>query len=812
MYAQIVFPKGLNKALTYLVPDHLRKDMKVGQRVLAPLEKRELLGFVVSLSTEKTFLNLKPILSILDKEPVFSKGVLSLCGWVSEYYFSSLGECLQACLPPQLCTQTQLWIRLSPTFDEKGTEKLSLEEKRIVELLKDRGELRVLSLKRKIKKEKIENLLKNLQGEKILQLFYRLPEIRTKIKADKFYSLKKPQGSEDTDKYYQKKVTILERKAPKQASFFRMLLKRGEVSPKEFLSISKSPHRILKSMEEKDLVGVVLKKKDKETFQHSGLSRNLPLSSSQKKVCEEIKNAIDQGVHGVFLLFGDSSSERERVYLEAIRMVSKKDKSALVLVPEISQMPKTQKFFESSLGEKVACLHSKLSSAERFREWERIKKGEMKVVVGTRSSVFAPLSNLGVIVVDEEQDPSFKQEDQNPRYHARDVAVMRTKIESCVTILGSATPSMESFFNAQKKKYTLLQLQPDESRSFLQVRIVDMRKERRKGNLGCFSEKLKKLLADNFKRNRKALLFLNRRGYSKVVKCQDCGYVFKCPSCNISLTYHLAFGSFKCHFCGYVESPRSLCPACKSFKLSYKGFGIEKIEEEIKEYHPQILLGRMDSDSVGGSPLKISSFFNHKKYNLILGTQMIKKDFDFPDVGLVGVVSADFGLDFPDFRAREKTFQLLSQIIEKAKREGDVVIQTYYPSDPAIMSACSKNFSNFFSKEITLREELGYPPFTHLVSIKFSGVDLSEVKKISDSFGKALKKKFRSEKIEEKRILGPAPAFRFRLKGKYNYQILLKAKPLKKVLRLVKSCFGDKSFKRKKSVRISVNVDPLEVA
>ncbi len=830
MYAQIVFPKGLDKTLTYLVPESFEKDIKVGQRVLVPLEKRTLSGFVVGISSKSDVQKLKSIVSILEFEPVFSKEILSLCEWVSEYYFCSLRECLKATLPSQLSAQTKSWVKLNSSKDKIKPEKVSLKEKKILELLEEKNQMTVSSLKKKLKEQKIYHTLKSLQEKKLIHLFYayasrdKIPKFKARIKKEIFYVLKKPDGLEDVVKYFEEKISVLEKKAPKQASCLKILLKGGEISQKELKTTSNSTNRILKKLEEKNLVEAILKEENKSLDAFAkrpelfDFATDFDLDSSQKEVCEKIKDAIDQNIHKVFLLFGDRTSEKTKIYLKIVKEVLKKGKSALVLVPEITLTPKTILFFKSYLGKNIGCLHSKLSLSERFTEWERIKNGEVRVVVGPRSAVFAPLTNLGLIVVDDEHDPSFKQEDQNPRYNARDVAVMRAKINNCVAILGSAIPSVESFFNAQKKKYTLLQLQTEDyMRSFPQVKIVDMRKEREGGNFGYFSKKLSQLLEENIKKNQKVILFLNRRGFSKVVKCQDCGYVFRCPNCDISLTFHLADRSFRCHYCGYIGSPQNLCPACKSFKLSYKGVGIERIEEEIKKYHPQILLGRIDSDTIKSSHLKTLSDFGEsldayaKKFDLLLGTQMIIKSLELPDISLVGVISADFGLDFPDFRAREKTFQLLFQMIEKAKRNGEVIIQTYYPSDWAIKSVSEKNFSKFFANEIKLREELDYPPFTHLILIKFSGENHLEVKKVSQSFGKILKKRFISEKISEKRILGPALAFKFRLKGKSRYQILVKAKSLKKILKLLRSAFEDRSFKRKKSIRISVNVDPLEI-
>ena len=447
-----------------------------------------------------------------------------------------------------------------------------------------------------------------------------------------------------------------------------------------------------------------------------------------------------------------------------------------------------------------------------------MRSGELPIVVGARSAVFSPFQNLGMIVVDEEHVPSYKQDDPAPRYNARDVAVMRARLNGAVVILGSATPSLESYYNAQRGKYALCQLKERVAKQKLpNVKIVDLTQERKEGNRNFLSSRLRTLLQDRMDKGEQALLFLNRRGFSTFVKCQDCGHIEKCPHCDITLTFHRTDFSLRCHYCGYHKSAPDLCPNCQGHRFMYKGAGTQKIEEELKEHLPKALMERMDLDTTvkKGAHKKLLSDFGKKKFGVLLGTQMITKGLDFPDVTLVGVISADTGLDLPDFRSKERTFQLLTQVAGRAgrgKREGEVVVQTYYPQDWTIKLAASHDFEEFYLKELEQRRELGYPPFNHLILVVFSGKSLRKVTSCAQNFSSTLKRRMKSGRQKRAEILGPAPAPLSKIKNQYRWQLLIKTKSINSISGLIRKILEEeKNAKKKEAVRITVNVDPMDM-
>lgn len=821
MYAQIALPLPLKKILTYKVPEKWEGEIKLGQSVKVPLESRRIMGWLVGLSFKTDLTKVKEITQILDSEPVFSEELLSLCRWISEYYFCSWGEVLKAALPGRFDSKNILWMRRIHSFQLNNDENLSPNQKEILKSLEQKKGLKVSSLKKILGKKDVHSDLRSLERKGAIQIYYKEEPPRIKIKYEKIVQLKDFDNSEERINHLEEKIKTIEKKFSSQAEALRILLNNnGEMKLKDLKAIKKNIGAALKKLEKKGWIEIICREQIRKPMLGFDFQKNwdFELNSEQKKVVSLIGEALKEKRYRTFLLYGVTGSGKTKVYLEAIKEALACGKRALVLVPEISLTPQTIYFFQSSLDKKIGCLHSRLSSGERFDTWRRIKRGEFDVVVGPRSAIFAPLDNLGLIVVDEEHDSSFKQQDQNPRYNARDVAVMRGKLNEAVVILGSATPSLESFYNAQKGpdqpgKYTLCQLEKRvEGKPLPEVKIVDMKKEREGGNFTPFSRELLSSMEKELSKNQQVILFLNRRGFSRIVKCQDCGFVYRCPNCNISLVFHLKDLTLRCHYCNYKMKPSSICPQCQSFRFSYKGIGTEKIEEDVKKYFLGVRLGRMDRDTTRkkDAHFKILSDFSQKNFNLLLGTQMITKGLDFPDVTLVGVLSADFNIDFPDFRSKERTFQLLTQVAGRAGRgeqEGEVLIQTYYPDDWAIKLSAEQNYLDFYTKEIAERKNLFYPPFSHLILIQFIGENLNKVIELSDAFGKALKGK----RLTQTQILGPAPAPLAFLKRKNRWQILMKTKRLKHALKTIDLILEGKIFKSAGSVRIGIDVDPVGI-
>ncbi|KPK74766.1 MAG: primosomal protein N', partial [candidate division Zixibacteria bacterium SM23_73] len=576
----------------------------------------------------------------------------------------------------------------------------------------------------------------------------------------------------------------------------------------------------LKGLEKTGLIEFVSVEKIRESDWALDLPETRPVSlnEDQEEILENIKEALDKQVYSPFLIHGVTGSGKTQVYIEAIREVLKDGKQALILVPEISLTSQIISRFKANFGEKVGCLHSRMSAGERFDTWRRVRNGELPVVVGARSAVFSPFQNLGLIVVDEEHVPSYKQDDPAPRYNARDVAVMRAKLNDAAVILGSATPGLESYHNAQQGKYVLCQLKERvEKQKLPHVKVVDLAQERKNGNMSFLSSDLSSLLQDRMDKGEQVLLFLNRRGFSTFVKCQDCGYVEKCPRCDITLTFHRTDFSLRCHYCNYQKKAPDLCPKCESYRFTYRGAGTQKIEEELKKSFPKALMERMDLDTTlkKGAHKRLLSDFGRKKFGILVGTQMITKGLDFPDVTLVGVISADLGLDLPDFRSKERTFQLLAQVAGRAgrgKREGEVVVQTYYPKEWTIKLAASHDFEKFYRKELEQREELGYPPFNHLILVVFSSKSLRRVTACAQSFSSVLERSVKSVKQKSVGILGPAPAPLSKIKNQHRWQLLVKTKNIITVTSLIRKILEDeKNAKKKKEVRITVNVDPMDM-
>ena len=548
---------------------------------------------------------------------------------------------------------------------------------------------------------------------------------------------------------------------------------------------------------------------------HAGMkllrTRPFRLMAEQQAALERITESMDREKAGVVLLHGVTGSGKTEVYLQAIQHALDQGRGAVVLVPEISLTPQTVDRFRSRFGNCVAVLHSSLSDGERHDEWHRIRNGEARIAIGARSALFAPIENPGLIVVDEEHEPTYKQ-DESPRYNARDVAVMRGRLENCCVVLGSATPSLESFNNVIEKRYLLAEmLQRVDDRAMPLMRVVDMRIEAEKeGRPHIFSRELVQGIYDRLDRREQVILFLNRRGFSSSLQCEQCGYVAGCTACSISMTYHKRTHRLLCHVCGAEENVPACCPDCGDPEFRYAGMGTEKIEEVLEQLCPKARVARMDSDTMRrkDSYRKVLDAFRLGRIDILLGTQMIAKGLDFPNVTLVGVLYADMSLHVPDFRAGERTFQLLTQVAGRSGRgekAGEVIIQTYTPHHAAVQAARDLDYDGFCSEDLSFRRELSYPPYTHLVLLTFKGSSEMEVKEIAEGFFA------RIERILPETVLHspPLPAPLARAKGYYRYQIMLRCEHTVKMTKPIRHVLT--SFRLPKGVTCTVDVDALSL-
>lgn len=547
--------------------------------------------------------------------------------------------------------------------------------------------------------------------------------------------------------------------------------------------------------------------KSEEDFPPSSPHR---LTAEQAKALKEISETVESNKFRTFLLHGITASGKTEIYLQSIDLVLKKGKSAIVLVPEISLTPQTVERFVSRFGDRVAVIHSKLTPAKKFLEWKKIKESRAQIVVGARSAIFSPMDNLGVIIVDEEHETTYKQDDV-PRYHARDVAEERARLNSCPLILGSATPSLESYYKAKRGDYKLIKMTKRiEERLLPKVKIVDMRMElATRKKIAIFSKVLLDAIERTLQNKKQAIIFLNRRGFSTFINCKHCGLVLKCKRCETVMVYHFEEKKLICHYCNYRTEPPDICPKCRSSYIRYFGLGTERVESEISHNFPHLHIARMDSDTTAkaGSHDRILGQFKTGDVSLLVGTQMIAKGLDFPQVTLVGVVSADVTLNIPDFRSSERTFNLLTQVGGRAGRGadgGEVIIQTYAPSHYAILAAAKHDYEKFYQEEIVARKELLFPPFINLVKITVRARNDDLASRVATELAESIKKN-----SDDVKVAGPAPAPISRIRGYFRYNILLKGKERLVMCELLKKVLG--GFRKPHGVLIAVDVDPVSM-
>lgn len=745
----------------YMIPEKWEKIIFPGMRVIVPFGPRKVQGFVIELKEESTFSSLKPIHSILDVTPVLNKELLELGFWLTESTLCFAISAFQAMLPAAMKVKYEKEIHLTTDFHniDVGIQHLfknkplvtwkEIEESSSLQIFQkeiQKGHLEVFyKITDRARRKMVKSVALNVDQEELAQLMADLPVKSGKQRGILEYFSNHPEPIPLSQLAAMLNITI---------SPIKTLIKKN----------------ILMEIEQEVYRDPFLDKSFEKT-------KSLPLSSDQQKALDPILESIEMGVHETLLLYGVTGSGKTEVYLQAIESVLKKGKEAIVLVPEISLTPQMVKRFKGRFGSLVAVLHSGLAIGEKYDEWRKIQRKEVSVVVGARSAIFAPFENLGIIIMDEEHETSYKQE-ENPRYHAKDVAIKRGSSHSCPVVLGSATPSLESFARAKKGVFKQLTLQKRiNDQALPSVDIIDMREEMRNGNRTMFSGKLLEKLKERMEKGEQSVLFLNKRGHSSFVMCRDCGFVVNCPHCDISLTYHRMNHLLKCHYCGYEQPAVRTCPDCGSEHIRFFGTGTQKVEEEITKVMPEARVIRMDVDTTRrkGAHEKLLTAFEEKKADILLGTQMIAKGLDIPNVTLVGVLAADTMLHLPDFRASEKTFQLLTQVSGRAGRHklaGEVIIQSYTPDHYSVVLASMHDFDSFYQKEMMLRKMSGYPPFYYLALVSVSHPDLQKVVEITEKITNFIRSRLSSSSV----ILGPVASVIPRINDRYRYQCMIKYK------------------------------------
>lgn len=599
-------------------------------------------------------------------------------------------------------------------------------------------------------------------------------------------------------------------KSEKHIRVLKFLEENDGIYISDLEAITEVSKSIFKTLEKNGYVEILEKQIERNPFIHKNIEKDEPkkLNEEQKKCFDSIAFCIDNNEFSKHLIYGITGSGKTEIYLQLISKVIEEGKSAIVLVPEISLTPQMVDRFLARFGNIVAVLHSKLSIGERYDEWQKIVKGDSKIVIGARSAIFAPVENLGIIIIDEEHDMSYKS-DSTPRYNAKDLAKYIAEKNNCPLVLGSATPEINTMYLAKNNDISMYTLTKRANNAKLpDVEIVDLRNELALGNRSMLSFKLQNEIEKNLKNKKQTILFLNRRGYSTFIMCRECGYVAKCKNCNISLTYHMRENKLKCHYCGFETSVIKECPECGSEKVKYFGTGTQKLEDEIHKLYPEASTIRMDIDTVSkkNSHEEILDKFKNENIDILIGTQMVVKGHHFPNVTLVGVVTADGSLNLDDYRAVEKTFQTLVQVAGRSGREekGKVIIQTYNPDHYAIIDSQKQDYDLFYNQEIELRKMLNYPPFCDIILIRFSGKDLQKIQKVSD----LVYKKIKSVKDENINIYKPVASPIDKIKNKYRWRIIVKCKLTSKVLDIINYGIEDERIKKCKETSIVVDINP----
>ncbi|WP_078554770.1 primosomal protein N' [Alkalihalobacterium alkalicellulosilyticum] len=763
MIAKVIvdIPTGqTDRFFDYLIPEKWEGTIEPGMRVVVPFGPRNIQGFVVAITEESAqTMKLKEIKEILDVTPVLTEELLQLGHWLKETILCFLITAYQVMLPSAMRTTVNKQLHL---LDSNG---LSTE---LSTYFADNKAIKWEEISEQLNLVKeVRHAVKNGQ----IEVIYSVKEKGQK-KKEKVVKLEK------TKEELQDIINDIGNRAAKQKAVLSFFLEHNkEIASSTLIEKTKSSRAIINTLITKNILTEREVEVYRDPFSHLEFKKTEPLllTTAQQEVIHPILSAIEMEHHQTFLLHGVTGSGKTEVYLQSIAEVLNKGKEAIVLVPEISLTPQMVHRFKGRFGSEVAVLHSGLSTGEKYDEWRKIHRGQVRVVVGARSAIFAPLTDIGIIIIDEEHEGSYKQED-NPRYHARDVAIKRGEYHKCPVVLGSATPSLESFARANKNRYMLLPLLERVNQTALPpVEIIDMREELRGGNRSMFSTSLFEKMQDRLEKKEQIVLFLNRRGYSTFVMCRDCGYVAQCQHCDISLTYHQTNHKLKCHYCGFEENMITTCQSCGSEHVRFFGTGTQKVEEELGKLLPHARVIRMDVDTTRrkGSHEKLLDSFAEGKGDILLGTQMIAKGLDFPNITLVGVLAADSMLHIPDFRSSERTFQLLTQVSGRAGRHqlpGEVVVQTYTPEHYSIELVKEHDYLAFYQQEMMIRKRGGYPPYYFMALINITHKELVKVIQVTEKVANFL----RARLSQDAQILGPVSSPISRMKDKYRYQCIIK--------------------------------------
>ncbi|MGH9897766.1 MAG: primosomal protein N', partial [Pyrinomonadaceae bacterium] len=795
-YLEVAVPLHVHQTFTYKLPREMQEDACIGSRVLVPFGQKPITGYIVDLQRDLggdlqiAEREIKEVIELFDDEPLFSSEILELTKWIAEFYRAPWGEILRGALPSGLNATVEQILAITSSGVQKintlPQDKKQSKSTRLLSYLARSGEIKSQLVPATIVKQAdLRTIARELFKQKLISITYRKRSSQARPKKRKFV------------RFRNNPTTLLsesERKlTPAGSRVFDTLSNHdGDMAFTELVEKAETSASTVQTLVKNNLLEVYVRDVRRDPLAQAVLPKpeNLTLTEWQRNALDTIHAALAEHQYKTILLHGVTGSGKTEVYLRAMRQTLESNRSALMLVPEIALTPVFSRQLRANFADEVAILHSSLSTGERFDEWNRIKNGEARVVIGTRSAVFAPLANLGLIIVDEEHDSSYRQQ-ESPHYNARDTAIMRARMRNAVVLLGSATPSLESFYNAKKNKYQYLLLPERIAGSELaHVEVIDMRKvfaRQKTGKRPVFSEEVLAAIEETYHNSRQSMVLLNRRGFANFLICRSCGESIECPNCSVTLTYHQTQQRLICHYCNYNARVPEQCPICNGTYIYYVGEGTEQIEEILKVRFPQMRIARLDRDTMSRRHTfeQVILGFAEGEIDLLVGTQMIAKGHHFPNVTLVSVISVDSGLHLPDFRSAERTFQLLTQVSGRAGRgmeKGRVLIQTFHPEHYAIRHACHQDYACFYNEEIHYRERMNYPPFVALAMILVHATDQTRAQSTASTLRAAFDETNQDQMC---RVLGPAPAPLERLRGEHRLQLFVKSRSRNKLRQLI---------------------------
>lgn len=817
MYAEVAIPLNVHQTFTYRLPDSFAASAQVGCRVLVPFGKQLLTAYIVELhqslaeaGQQEGEIEIKEVEELFDTAPLVTTELLELSKWIADYYYAPWGEVIKCCLPAGINAEAEIVLAVTDEGHHalKALKGRQTTRRAALAFIAEQGTLTGSALAKEFEKTRAAAIIRELQRAGYVTITRQLQAAQVKPKRQQAVRLieRVPgEGSKPLNEQQERVIKLLF-DATDAISFAQLAEQSGASSS------------VIRTLEKRGYVEVFTREVRRNPLAHlqgrNGDDADLTLTPKQQAALNQITAKLDEAAYAAFLLHGVTGSGKTEIYIRAMRAAVDKGKTALMLVPEISLTPMFARRLRAQFGDAVAILHSSLSEGERLDEWNRIRQGEARVCIGARSAIFAPLENLGLIVVDEEHEASYKQ-DETPRYHGRDTAIMRAHRTQAVIILGSATPSLESFHNAHTDKYIYLKL--DErigGRALAQVEIVDMREVfAQYGKQQIFADGVKRAIKENFARSEQTLVLLNRRGYSTMALCRGCGHKVHCPNCDIVLTYHRNEARLVCHYCGHQERVPRSCPMCEGQFIYYVGEGTEQIESLLNELYPQMRISRLDRDTTRrrGAFEKLLGEFAGGDIDLMVGTQMIAKGHDFHNVTLVCVISVDAGLGMPDFRSAERTFQLLTQVAGRAGRgakPGRVIIQSYHTEHYALEFAKAQNYEGFYNHEINFRREMRYPPFVALINVLIKHAEFAKAAGVASELTRLVKA---ADQDQVLRVLGPAPAPLARLKGEHRMQILIKTRYRRQAREALDAAMLELKETGQDLRMVTVEVDPVNL-